>query len=334
MASAAQFFIGSNDSNDVITSKLVRAQRAELAQDGKTSISTTSATVPDLGIEAWGVVKATADTAVASLTSINPATLQSETLTPTLKQGEAVHGYFTAITLTSGAVECRNIKGKESAPVPGFSLISVTPNVTDDKKLDYNFTIARIAGGFPPPSTEIWRKVDSGSYALLTTVSDVNGHFTYNDLQAQTGGGSVIKYKARYKNAGLQLGAYSAEITPATDLPVVTLGTGTWVHSSLTGGMTVTIPTGSTKAPVRTDFIEIWGFANAAAVVANGALTLLATVNPAVDGATTYVYTKVYTGLDDSSSKTLKFQARWKTADSTPVYGLRTAVLSVTASAS
>lgn len=326
MGSPTQFFIGSNDSNEVITNKLVRAQRVELAQDGKTAISTTSATVPDLGIEAWGVIKATAATVVASLTSINPATLVSETLTPTLASGEEIRGYFTAITLTSGAVECRNIKGKESAPVPGFSLVSVTPNVADDKKLDYNFTIARIAGGFPPPSTEIWRKVDAGAYALLHTTADDDGHFSYNDLAVQTGAASVIKYKARYKSAANQLGVYSAEITPLPDLPVVTLGSGTWTHSTLTAALVVTAPAGSLAA----DSVEIWGFANAAAVVAAGALTLLTTVHPGVDGATTISYSKAYAGLDDSADTVpVKFQARYKTAATVPVYGLRSAVLSI-----
>lgn len=325
MGNASAYFIGANDSTDVIVSKLVRATRAELAVDGSTTISDTTATVPALGNEAWGVIKATSATVVASLTSINPATLASETLTPTLASGEVLRGYFTAITLTSGSVECRNIKGKESAPVPSLVNVTATPNGSDDKKLDYNFTVKRAAGGFPPPSTEIWRKVDSGAYALLATQADANGHFDYSDLAVQTGASEVIKYKARYKNAASQLGAFSAEITPAPTLPVVTLGSGTWTHSTLTAATVITVPAGGLAA----DSVEIWGFADAAAVVANSPLVLLTTVHPSVDGATTINFSKAYAGLDDATAdKTIKFQARYKRGTA---YGIRTAVQSITA---
>jgi len=326
MSNPVSYFVRATDLAEVITNKLVLANRVELAQDGTTVISDTTATVPALGVSAWGLIRATSATVVASLTSFDPTTLVSSTLTPTLASGEHIRGYFTAITLTSGAVVCHNIHNNETAPVPVIDDVSVTPNVSNDTQLDYNFSIDS-AGGFPPPNTEVWRKVGAGAYSLLSTNVDDNGEFSVNDLAVQTGATSVIKYKARYKSALPQYGAFSNEITPAPDLPVVTLGSGTWTHSTLTAATTVTIPAGSFAA----DFIEIWGFANAAAVVANGALTLLATVHQAIDGATTYVFSKAYAGLDDSSSKTIKFQARYKTAATVPVFGLRSAVQSITA---
>jgi hypothetical protein len=222
---------------------------------------------------------------------------------------------------------CHNIESPESAPVPTLYNVSVTPTVADDKKLDYNFSIKVGSGGHAATSTQIWRKVDSAAYALLHTTSDDNGKFTYNDVGVQTGATEVIKYKARYVNEAGQLGSYSSEITPLPDLPVLTLNTGTWTHSTLTAAFHVAIPAGALAA----DYFEVWGFADATAVVAAGALTLLATIHPAADGATTYNYSKAYAGLDDSADTIpVKFQVRYKTAASTPVYGLRSAVLSIT----
>lgn len=322
MANAGQYFIVPNESNDVILSKLARFNRVELAEDGSVAVSDTSAHVPDLGVVAWGLIKATSATVVASLTSFDPVTLVSSVITPTLASGEVIRGFFTAITLTSGSVACNNIKSTEAAPVPGIRNVTVTPNVSDDTKLDYNFDIYRAAGAHPPGSTEIWRKVDAGAYALLHTTSDDNGRFSYSDLAAQTGATEVIKYKVRYAD-GSSKGAYSNEITPTPDLPVVTLGSGTWTHSTLTAAMVITVPAGGLAA----DSIEVWGYADGTALTANGALTLLSTVHPSVDGATTVNFSKAYAGFDDSADSIhAKFQVRYKRGS---VYGLRSAVLSI-----
>ncbi len=321
MATFKNYFIGGNDSAEVILNKLVRQSKAALAVDGSTTITGTSANTPVLGVDAWSVLKAVGATVIASLTSINPHTLVEETLTPTLADGEKLVGFFTAITLTSGSVIANHIKGSEAPSVPQLTFVSAVPNVADDKLLDITFSVTRHSGAFPPGTTEIYSDVASGGYSLLEAVTDNNGVFTYVDDGLTVS--QTHAYKARYANSTSK-GTYSNIITPVPDLPVDTIDTGTWVHGSLTGGFTAHVPASS----LATDSIEIWGFANAAAVVANGALTLLATVHPAIDGATTYVYTKAYAGLDDSSDKTLKFQVRSKRGTA---YGVRSAVLSVTA---
>jgi len=320
------YFVNASDNAEATLLKLTKQSKSLLGVDGQDTLTGTSTNTPALGVEAWAKIHALEATVINELIEINPQTLASETLTAvSLAAGEEKIGYFTSIDLTSGSVLVNRIKGTESPSVPLLTKTSAAPNVADDKTLDIVFAVARASGGFPPATTEVWRKVNSDAYALLESVTDVNGVFSYTDDGLTVS--DTHKYKARYAN-GTSKGSYSNEITVTPDLPVLTAGTGTWVHGTLTGGFTVTCPSGS----LASDTIEIWGFANAAAVVADGALTLLASVHPSIDGATTYVYTKVYSGLDDSSDKTLKFQVRSKrTVSDVVTYGVRSAVLSVTA---
>jgi cadherin-like protein len=310
-----QFFPAPLDTDAQKVAKLTRLTSAQLGVNGKVSISDTAAHTPALGQDAFAIVEATSATVIATLESVNPDGSFSSASTVSLAAGQRMHGYFTLVQLTSGAVNVYPIPSNENSPaVPSVAgSFDVVAGVT--------LNISKATGWDTFGKVTVQRKVGAGAYANLgSPASEVGGAATVVDASPTPG--QTIKYRAFYNetyNSGVsrgRAGALSNEYivgTPSNDATLSALvltGAGASLTPSFASGttsytspitdgtasVTVTPTVNEAHATIQVK-IGAGSFATVASGSPSGALALVVGVNTitvlvtAQDGITTDTYT-------------------------------------------
>lgn len=317
------FFPQPLDTDSQAIAKMVRLNSALLGVNGTVSVADTSAHIPTLGQSAFAAITATAATVIATLEQVNPDGTFSQSTAVSLAAGQTIYGFFTLVTLTSGSVVLYPISrlGKLENCVP---LLTGSWDTTNQKAV---VNVALGAGGAPPGSIQISRKVNAGSYAVVggLAANTVDGTATINDTTARAGS-DVVKFKAQYaesyssgSNRG-RVGSFSNEITITTTAidaalsALVLTGAGASLSPSFAAGtfsytspitdatasVTVTPTVHEAHATIQVK-IGAGSFATVASGAPSGALALVVGANTitvkvtAQDGTTTDTYTIVVT---------------------------------------